>query len=73
MSHPLVASKKRIITCGKCGETGHGAKSRVYHGQASGDQSTNEDELFVERYIYIYIMWSSTFNKVKNATQVFKM
>ena len=52
MSHPLVASKKRIVTCGKCGETGHGAKSRVYHGQASGDQSTNEDELLL-RDIYI--------------------
>ena len=38
MSNPLVASKKRISICGKCGETGHGAKSIVHHRQTSGDK-----------------------------------
>ena len=45
LSNPLVASKKRSITCGKCGELGHGAKSQIHHG----DDNLNineEDSLF---------------------------
>ena len=32
ISNPLVASKKRTITCGKCEEIGHGEISQIHHG-----------------------------------------
>ena len=49
MSNPLVASKKRTITCGKCGEIGHGAKSKVYNGHSNGAENMviDEDEVLL--------------------------
>ena len=32
MSHPCVASKRRVITCTECGQEGHTSRSTVHHG-----------------------------------------
>ena len=48
MSHPLVAVKKRSITCGICGEIGHSGRSKIHHGN---DKNANTDDEILKKDI----------------------